>query len=190
VARRRGGDDVGNGRLRYINADVGALPFASGAYDLVIALGVVPWLSAPQRALAEMSRVLAPGGSLIVSADNRYRLSHLFDPRYSPALSRARRRVRGLRLASPLVRRHNPTVAMHAPGEFDSMLRRAGLSIGQRASIGFGPFTFLGLRVLPELLARRVNARLQKRADSGHTLLASLGAQCLALARKAETASG
>jgi predicted ATP-grasp superfamily ATP-dependent carboligase/SAM-dependent methyltransferase len=189
VARGRGADDGGTGRVRYIHADAGALPFASGAYDLVIALGVVPWLSAPQTALAEIGRVLAPGGSLIVSADNRYRLSHLFDPRYSPALAGARRRARNLRLVSPLVNRHSPRVAMHAPGEFDSMLRRAGLSIGQRASVGFGPFAFLGLRVLPEPLARRVNARLQKRSDSGHTLLASLGSHYLALARKAETAT-
>jgi D-aspartate ligase len=186
VARRRGDNDVGDGRLRYVRADVGSLPFASGAYDLVIALGVIPWLSAPQTALAEMSRVLAPGGSLIVSADNRYRLSHLFDPRYSPAFSAARRRVRDLRLVGSLVNGQGPKVSMHAPAEFGSMLRSAGLSVRQTTSIGFGPFTFLGLRVLTDPLARRVNTWLQDRADMGQPLLESLGAHYLALARKAE----
>src|SRR5262249_41706289 len=158
------GDELGNGSLRYVHADVGALPFASGAYDLVIALGVIPWLTDVQPALEQMSRVLAPGGSLIVSADNRYRLNQLFDPTYSPALSAVRRRARGLGPVSSLVSGRGPKVSMHAPGEFDAMLRRAGLVIRRRASIGFGPFSFLGLHVLPERLAKRVNARLQRRA--------------------------
>ena len=182
--RRRGGDEVADRSLRYLCADARSLPFASGAYDLVIALGLIPWLSAAQPALNELSRVLAPGGSIIVSADNRYRLSNLFDPRYTPALSAVRRRVRGVRLVRSLVTGHGPKVSMHAPGEFDSMLGRADLSVSRSASIGFGPFTFLGLRVLPEPLAGRVNARLQKRADLGQPLLESLGAQYLVLGRK------
>jgi D-aspartate ligase len=181
VARRNAADTS----LRYVQADVGALPFASGAYDLVIALGVVPWLTAVQPALGEMCRVLAPGGSLIVSADNRYRVGHLLDPRHSPALSGVRRRARELRPIRSLVSDRGPRVSMHAPREFDAMLRRAGLGIRRRASIGFGPFTFLGLHLLPERLAERVHTRLQRRADLGRSGLERLGAHYLTLAGKA-----
>jgi D-aspartate ligase len=186
VARRRTAEELGNGSVRYLHADVGALPLASGSYDLVIALGVMPWLTAVQPALAEMSRVLAPGGSLIVSADNRHRLNHLFDPRHSPALAAVRRRARDLRPVRSLVSGRGPRVSMHAPREVDSMLYRAGLVVRQRTSIGFGPFSFLGLRVLPERLAQRVNARLQRRADRGRSRLKLVGAHYLALAGKVE----
>jgi len=58
-------------------ADVHDLPFEAGSVDVLLALGVLPWLYSPQRALAEVSRVLAPGGHAILSADNRLRLNGL-----------------------------------------------------------------------------------------------------------------
>ncbi len=65
-------------------ADVHDLPHDAGSFDLVLALGVLPWLHSPQRALGQLARVLAPGGHAILSADNRLRLNGIVEPAESP----------------------------------------------------------------------------------------------------------
>ena len=47
------------------------LPFDEGAFDGVCCLGALLYFDDPQRALAEMSRVLVPGGRLLVRTVNR-----------------------------------------------------------------------------------------------------------------------
>lgn len=59
VARDRG--------LDVVRADAGALPFRSGAADLVVAFDVLEHLADEERALAELHRVLRPGGRLLVA---------------------------------------------------------------------------------------------------------------------------
>jgi len=56
VARRR------HPGLAFRHADAQALPFADGSFDAVTMAFLVGHLSAPDRALAEARRVLAPGG--------------------------------------------------------------------------------------------------------------------------------
>src|SRR5262245_41874300 len=51
-------------RVRMYSADVHALPFRPHTFDLVIAIGVIPWLHSEHLALQEMRRVLKPGGHL------------------------------------------------------------------------------------------------------------------------------
>src|SRR5262249_7924185 len=60
-------------------ADVHSLPFPDGAFSLVIAVGLLPWLQWPPRALQEIARVLQPNGALVMTADNRARLNALVD---------------------------------------------------------------------------------------------------------------
>jgi ubiquinone/menaquinone biosynthesis C-methylase UbiE len=50
------------------DGDIEELPFADGCFDLVIAIEVVRYLRDPARALAEVARVLAPGGKAIITA--------------------------------------------------------------------------------------------------------------------------
>ncbi|MEO0614645.1 MAG: class I SAM-dependent methyltransferase [Pseudomonadota bacterium] len=52
---------------RVIQAGIGALPFADASFDLVIAAHVLEHLPEPVTALAEMRRVLRPGGWIVTS---------------------------------------------------------------------------------------------------------------------------
>ena len=52
--------------LALVRGDAYALPFASGSLDLVTTTVAYHWLLDPAAALAEMRRVLVPGGGLVL----------------------------------------------------------------------------------------------------------------------------
>jgi len=58
-----------------VAADIESLPFQAGSFDLVISIEVIRYLASPDRALAEIARVLRPGGSTFVTATPRFALN-------------------------------------------------------------------------------------------------------------------
>ena len=54
-------------RVMLRQGDAGHLPWPDASFDLVISLEALEFFPRPRRALAEMSRVLRPGGVLVVS---------------------------------------------------------------------------------------------------------------------------
>jgi D-aspartate ligase len=188
---RARGAELGS-RLTTSLADVHTLPFADAAFDLVVALGVVPWLHTPERGMREMVRVLRPGGYMVVNADNRSRLTHLLDPLHNPTLQPLRQAAKAALVAARLHRSGRPKVSTvkHSRDEFDQMVAESGLELVGASAFGFGPFTMLGREVLPQRLGVAVNARLQAMADRGVRLFGSTGAQYLVLARKPVASPG
>ncbi|HET9051768.1 MAG TPA: methyltransferase domain-containing protein, partial [Candidatus Dormibacteraeota bacterium] len=74
-------------------ADAQALPFGAGAFSAVICTGVLDGVPDRERALAEMVRVLRPGGRLVVSFANRRSPYALWTSGvYRPAVERVLRR--------------------------------------------------------------------------------------------------
>jgi len=63
-----------NGRLRLLHADLLALPFSDAAFSLVYSYHSLEHVSDHTRALAEMTRVLKPGGVLLIGFPNKHRL--------------------------------------------------------------------------------------------------------------------
>jgi predicted ATP-grasp superfamily ATP-dependent carboligase/ubiquinone/menaquinone biosynthesis C-methylase UbiE len=169
--------------LRSISARVGdahELELPSNAFDLVVALGLLPWLHSATRGLQEMARVLKPGGYLIATADNVTGLHRVLDPRATPLLAPARsvlKRVLG-REAEPAI------CVRHAPAEVDELIARAGLRKVQAATVGFGPFSFGGRPILDDPASVAVHRTLQRLADGDWPLFASSGKHYLVLAQK------
>ncbi|MBS7542273.1 class I SAM-dependent methyltransferase [Ancylobacter oerskovii] len=62
---------AGIGNLGFEAGDVGALPFPDHSFDAVVSFETVEHVADPRRALAELRRVLKPGGTLIVSTPDR-----------------------------------------------------------------------------------------------------------------------
>lgn len=57
--------------LRGVVGDLAALPILDGAFDYIICSEVIEHTRSPSQAIAELSRVLKPGGTLVVTAPNR-----------------------------------------------------------------------------------------------------------------------
>lgn len=65
--------------LPVVNGAGEALPFADGSFDLVICWDVLEHVQNPDRLLAEIARVLGPGGRALITAINRFAFR---DPHY------------------------------------------------------------------------------------------------------------
>lgn len=172
-------------------ADAHALTLDTECFDLVVAVGVIPWLHSPGAAVAEMSRVLVPGGHLLATSDNRLRLTYALDPRLNRGLRPLRRAAKRL-FASP----NNLTnfaagaidPALLRPDTLRRLLLRAGLRVEREETVGFGPLTFLAYELLPGDRGKSVHRRLQVLADRGVPVLRWMGSHHLVLARKAPAA--
>jgi ubiquinone/menaquinone biosynthesis C-methylase UbiE len=195
IASRRVAEAGVDRRVRLLVADAHRLAFADDAFTLVVALGVVPWLRSAPLAVAEMSRVLRPGGHLVLNADNSRRLTLLLDPRHNPVLVSARLATKTMLRSAGVMRpaARQPRVTAHHLTDFDAMLSGTGLEIRRGSTFGFGPFTLFGWPVTSERVGVRLNARLQRLADNGVPGIRSGGRQYLVLARapmRAEAAAG
>jgi ubiquinone/menaquinone biosynthesis C-methylase UbiE len=120
------------GNLDRINAHTGdahKLNYPNGSFDLVVALGVVPWLYDLKKALSEIVRILAPNGYAILTADNSLRATTLFDPMTFPAMAELQRSLRyRLERAGLLTSRdcwkNAPPYRQHSPKNLIKTLHR------------------------------------------------------------------
>jgi ubiquinone/menaquinone biosynthesis C-methylase UbiE len=158
--------------------------FPAQRFDLVVAMGVLPWLRHPKEALSEMGRVIKPGGHVIVTADNHWCLSQMFDPLCFPGLRPARWMIAdvlerfGLRTAS------RPRLYRHTIRHIDTLLLRAGLQKVQGITLGFGPFTFFKRSLLTDRIGIKLHEKLQELAGRQFPGIRSTGTEYVVMARK------
>jgi ubiquinone/menaquinone biosynthesis C-methylase UbiE len=165
--------------------DAHSLAFPNNVFGLVLAIGVMPYLHSPKKALGEMARVLKPDGFLLVTAGNRWRLDHALDPWLCPALQPAKRVARKI-----LRRSHRPPAeATRPPLQLDSLreiewwLSSVGLAKVKATTVGFQPL-FRYRRFFGELTSIRLNGWLQWLADHNVPGIRSSGMDYIVLARK------
>jgi 2-polyprenyl-6-hydroxyphenyl methylase/3-demethylubiquinone-9 3-methyltransferase len=165
------------------SGDAHSLDLEDESCALVVALGVVPFLHSPGQAVAEMARVLKPGGHAILSSDNRFRLNLVLDPRHSPLVP-GRKALKSLLFRL----RRKPTDEfewnLFTRREIEALLGGAGLQVAARATLGYGPFTFLGRPVFSEERTIAIHNRLQRLADGRSRRLRAVAAQHVLLTRK------
>lgn len=160
--------------------DIHAIPFPDETFDLVVALGVLPWLPGIDEPLRQMTRVLRPGGHMIVTMDTLWQLRQLFDPVLNPLMGGPRK------LAARLLGRPQGGVRSHVTtiNAFQRALESQGLEPLEGAALGFGPFTLFKREALPGGAGLKLNNWLQSMANKGAPILRSSGSQYLVLAKK------
>jgi ubiquinone/menaquinone biosynthesis C-methylase UbiE len=183
------------GVLNQISActgDIHELSYEDQTYDLVVALGVVPWLHDYKQALTEIKRVVKPGGYVVITMDNALRATTLLDPKTSPPIAKIRwllksKLKRTNLLTSKKTLSNEISYSQHSPKQFNSSLCEAGLTILKSTSVGFGPFTFFSHNVFSESLGNKINFGLQMFADRGYPLLRSTGSMYIVVATKRQS---
>ena len=165
-------------RAHYVAGDAQALPFAAATFDTVIAMGVLEYLSDAYRFVAEVRRVLRPGGLLVISVPSRIAPYHLAQSFLDRFVGPPYRLIR--RLVTGSVRRgHIPDHPRHplAPWRLDRILTRARF---RKQASAFTHFCVYPLdRFFPDL-SRRIDRRCTALEES--PLLGWLGTQYIVAA--------
>jgi ubiquinone/menaquinone biosynthesis C-methylase UbiE len=123
VARRLVGDDC-----RFHVARIEEMPFADATFDVVLVMGSLEYVAGVDQALAEIARVVRPGGIAIVTMGNPWSPYRLWDATVWSRL----RRLRGA-VESPVVQRLGERQLRRA-------LVRAGLGPSSVIRYGFNLF--------------------------------------------------
>lgn len=178
-----------SGISELISVDVGdvcSMTFRDDCFDLVIAIGVIPWLAEPELAIQEIARVTKPEGHVLLTADNRSRLIHLFDPWTNPTFAPLRRGLKDMLKRIGLYHQSQDRImeTFHDRSFIDEVLTNAGFVKTRGMTLGFGPFTFLRQRVFPTSLDIPLHHKLQRLADRNIPGFRSSGSHYLVLARK------
>jgi ubiquinone/menaquinone biosynthesis C-methylase UbiE len=110
-----------HGRCHLSVGDAEAMEFPSAFFDAVVALGMLEYLLTYERAIAEMWRVLKPGGVAVLAVPNRASAFH----RARLATAKARALVKHLLGREPRPSERFVTNRC-VPSRFDNELARAG----------------------------------------------------------------
>ena len=172
-------------RLSLDVGDVYSLAFEDGYFDLVIAIGVIPWLERPELAIQELSRVTRLSGHVIFTTANRAGLVSYLDPWRNPALAPLRQGMKNV-LKRVGLHQRSPSMSFHNSYFIDKSLARVGLVKMRGMTRGFG-LSFHHHAIIPEPLGTRLHYRLQRLADRNIPGFRSMGMAYFVLARKTVT---
>jgi len=151
-----------------------ALGFADGAFDAIIALGLLEYLPSYQGALGEMWRVLRPGGVAVLAVPNR-RSAYRRCRRVVDVTRKSLKRLLGRPPRPSECLRVNPCV----PARLDAELARAGF---EKTAAGYCNFILYPLHDLHAGASLALNRALSRLAPAAAAPW--LGAQYVVAARK------
>jgi 2-polyprenyl-3-methyl-5-hydroxy-6-metoxy-1,4-benzoquinol methylase len=177
MARQQALESGTSSQLTVDIGDVYSLAFQDEAFDLVIAIGVIPWLDQAELAMQEMARVTRPGGHIIFTTANRLGLVSLLDPLVNPLLPQVKQYLR------KAFGRQSAAIRFHSCHYIDKALAGFQLHKIRGMTRGF-PFTFFRRPFLPERLRIALHFWLQRLADRGLPGFRSIGVGYYVLARK------
>lgn len=150
-------ESVGDVKPALAQSDCQFIPFASGAFDAVVCLGVISYVPNRLNALREMYRITKPGGRLLLTFRNYY----------NPVVYEPTHWLKGV-LGKPIASIHAEREGEFKPGAFlktqeiKPMLEQVGFKVDATYGIGRGPWKLLGRKVLPEAASIVFDKCLQK----------------------------
>lgn len=172
-------------RKDVLRSDVESLPFKSASFDAATSLGVIEYLSDDDRLIAEMARVVKPGGYVLIAVTNKYSYNMALDKPMSWLRSNAAA-VKGLNLLKRALnlgtfRQATFTKRRHSTRHFTRRLQAHGLTVVEtdRWGLNFLPHP---LQYLCGGFLNRLANRMYNRTRS--QMIRSLGEGYLVLCRR------
>ncbi|WP_456420530.1 class I SAM-dependent methyltransferase [Thermococcus sp.] len=127
--------------LNCIRGNAYSLPFPEESFDLVLSVTMFEFIHEPEKVLAEIHRVLKPGGEVVIGTMNGKSLWFLFKRLKSIFTETAYRYAR-----------------FYTPGELEGLLRKAGFTNVESAGVIFFP-SFWPLLGLAEKVDRKCHKK-------------------------------
>ncbi len=117
------------GKFRRCAANAESLPFAAGAFDLVVWGEMIEHVAYPEKVLGEIQRVLRPGGHLVLSTPNGRRL-HTGLPTFGQVADR------GTLVAKQFKPDSDGHLFLFAQSELEALLRAGGFRMREHHYYG------------------------------------------------------
>lgn len=146
--------------------DIEDLPFAGNSMDVVLCLGVLPYLHDDRKGIAEMRRVLKKGGMGIVVLPNLLKIGNMFDPYYYLCRSwqylwyqvlNRKKAVKRPLISEDFGANRTFGIRRYTCRQVDALFQGNDLRKAALAGIEYGPLTFWGNSILPERLSIRTS---------------------------------
>jgi SAM-dependent methyltransferase len=170
-------------RISTAMCDIRSMAAANDKFDLVVMVGVTEWLDSLQQPMSEIARVMKPGGHVVVTGDNSWSMHCVLDPALNPLLAPVKRKIRTV-LRRLGWRDNLPVCHLRSVRQFQESIKAAGLRPVRYVTLGFGPFSVLNRKLVPDTIGSKLHRILQRWADRGVPVLRSMGHVCVAVAIK------
>ncbi len=163
----------------FFQGDIESLPFKSSVFDMVLCLGVISYLKSENKALHELSRVLKPDGTLILSILNKFSLAKFLD--ISVPVKRRLQRIASNRIMSwkkeTEIKKSDSPIKSYFIPSLRKALKTAGFTELDCIAVQYGPLTFFGRKVFPDEFNINITNFLEK--FSNIPVIMFLGNMCL-----------
>jgi ubiquinone/menaquinone biosynthesis C-methylase UbiE len=145
-----------------INGNAESLPFPDASFDIVYAVGVLPYLSDDRTAAKEIARVTRDGGFVLISVPN-YRMLHLLlNPYY---IFRSATRILSLEKKQPTSGFDESKMRRYPLPRLRRLVREFDLHEIRSMSTSYGPLKFWRSEVFPLATSIRLSETLRKWSD-------------------------
>lgn len=155
-------------RALCVQGDTEQLPFKSDSFDVVLSVGVFPWINDEKRSLDEMRRVCKRGGIIVFSVPNRLRTSALLDPYcwIQQAKIKLRTVLRGDDASRVKAGSDTCEILTEMKRYYlitlEQQFERFNLNRIGEVGIGFGPVSFWQRTFLPDDVSIHISNGIQK----------------------------
>lgn len=169
--------------VAFLQGDIESLPFKDSSIDMIISLGVITYLTSEKTALDEFSRVIKPGGLLILSMINKARLpKHLDLPLFFK--HRLERRLPAKAVWRQKMADLNTDARVRT--YFIPILRKSlelrGFTVLEYKTIPLELMTFLGREIFQKKIGIKIAMFFNKLSHI--PVIGSFGGMCIFKARK------
>ena len=152
--------------VKFALGNVESLDFPDNSFDQVICMAVVEYLNTPDLMLAEIHRVLKPGGTTIITVPKKFHIDSL-----TIGLTKPFRKLAKLFVASDTD--SLPRLRMQ-PAELDKAAEKTGLKFIGGRQYQFTVIPYPLTRIAPDL-CMKLNLPLEKFTETRNSVMSYLG---------------